>query len=92
MKSSSVALSLSVCLAAIVAGGCATHRPATFADQLIAGGKPSIEVGPAKPPADPQAFESYVAKVKALAASARPHAAIDPLPSVESGSPSLLPP
>jgi tetratricopeptide (TPR) repeat protein len=89
MRTSSAALSLSVCLAALVAGGCATHRQPTFGERLIAGAKPSIEVGPQKETADARAFEAYIASVKRQAAAARPKPAA-PLPSVETRFPELV--
>ena len=92
MNRCSAAVSLSVCLAALVAGGCATHRQPTFGERLIVGGgkqsKQSIEVGPPKAEADARAFEAYVASVMQQAAAARPKEAA-PLPSVESRSPEL---
>src|SRR5437764_15214676 len=79
---------LFVCLAGLSSAGCALHRPTSFRDRLIAGGKPSKEIGPPKVAAKRESFEAYVARVKQLSAAARPERTGIQL-SAESQSPEL---
>jgi tetratricopeptide (TPR) repeat protein len=60
-----------VLLAAAATIGCASRRPASIADRFVKQGEPTIDLG-GQPPAPSTA--EYVAKLRALAAQARPHA------------------
>jgi len=82
---------LAVCLGAVLLTGCAArHRSPGLSDRLIKQGKPSIEMGPPLATAPKESLESYIARVRKLAAAARPASTGSFANSVESRTPALM--